>query len=129
MVGISSTRGYAEVRGNISLTSHSGTREILRREISLIFDPDVDQIGIFQSTSIPVTDVRVDVSGEYELVYEPSYSGTSGKIAVQESVIRSLLGIDEVILVFIGAAGMIVSVIVLVLIQRKYPSTGEYAAS
>jgi hypothetical protein len=118
IVGISSTRVYAEVRGTLSLTSDYGAQEILRQEISLFFDPG-DEIGIFHETTISVTEVQVDRSGEYELSYEPSYIGTSGKIAVQESLIRSLLGIDEVLLVIVGAVGMIVSVIVILVIKKK----------
>ena len=112
LVGISSTRATASVQGTVYLTvSDDGSQEILRREISLLFDPDVE-IGIFHSTSIPIMNVQVDRSGEYVLSYEPDHTGTSGKIAIQDFLVRSLLGIDEVILIVVGFAGCSLTVVV-----------------
>ena len=120
IVGESPTRVYAEVRGTIYLkSSHYGSQEILRQEISLSFDPDEESFAIFSTTHMPITDFQVDESGEYLLSYEPSYTGTSGKIAIQESLIRSLLGIDEVILIVLGFAGCVL-MIVLSYIKSKY---------
>ena len=119
MVGISSTRVTARVQGTVCLNfSDYGSQEILRQEISLLFDPG-DDIGIFHSTTIPVTNVQVDTSGEYLLSFEPSHTGTSGKIAIQESLIRSLLGIDEVILIVVGFAACVL-LVVMSYIKSKY---------
>lgn len=112
MVGISSTRVTARVQGTVYLTfSDYGSQEILRQEISLLFDPG-DDIGIFHSTTIPITNIQVDRSGEYLLSFEPSHTGTSGKIAIQDYLVCSLLGIDEVILIVVGFAGIISAVVV-----------------
>ena len=38
-------------------------------------------------------------------------AGTAGEVAIQESLIRSLLGIDEVILIVVGLAGSSLAVV------------------
>jgi hypothetical protein len=57
--------------------------------------------------------IQVEKSGEYVLSYEPSHTGTSGKIEIQASLVRSLLGIDEVILIVAGFAGSSMAVLYL----------------
>lgn len=91
--------------GSIDLIDLSDKKRALIVLDDLYFQED--QPAIFNEQNMPIADIRVDRSWEYELSFEPSYTGTSGVIAVQEFLIRTLLGIDEVIIVIAGLIGII----------------------
>lgn len=87
LVGSSYTQVQARVQGTIYLNfTEFGSQEVFKKNISLSFGYIEEDTDTFQETHIPITNIQVNESGNYLLSYEPSMTGTSGKIVLEDSL-------------------------------------------